>query len=162
MKHIRRTLAAVLALTLALGLAACGADNDSNEPDGGSNEPQKTETVSYAGDYADRVSQRATMKISEDGSRLNFEIAWGSSAFESNVWTMSGTLSGDGDRVDYTDGRLVVIRYGGADTAAGDGEVVEETVYEDGTGCFEIADGVFIWHSDNDAFETDPAFEPMR
>ena len=50
MKHIRRTLAAVLALPLALGLAACGADNDSNEPDGGSDEPQKTETVSYAGD----------------------------------------------------------------------------------------------------------------
>lgn len=163
MKEMKKLTAGALALTLALSLAACGTKDDTPAPE---QEPmqqeQQQESIDYTGGYADRVSQRATMSIvqGEDGT-LGFEISWSNSAFETNEWTMSGKLSEDGTRVDYTDGKMVTTSFGEPGTEPGEEETPVDVlvVYENGTGHFDIADGVFTWVSDNDDFAENPVFE---
>lgn len=165
MKEMKKLTAGALALTLALSLAACGTKDDTPAPE---QEPmqqeQQQESIDYTGGYADRVSQRATMSIvqGEDGT-LGFEISWSNSAFETNEWTMSGKLSEDGTRVDYTDGKMVTTSFGEPGTEPGEEETPVDVlvVYENGTGHFDIADGVFTWVSDNDDFAENPVFEKI-
>ena len=165
MKEMKKLTAGALALTLALSLAACGTKDDTPAPE---QEPmqqeQQQESIDYTGGYADRVSQRATMSIvqGEDGT-LGFEISWSNSAFETNEWTMSGKLSEDGTRVDYTDGKMVTTSFGEPGTEPGEEETPVDVlvVYENGTGHFDVADGVFTWVSDNDDFAENPVFEKI-
>lgn len=162
MKHMKRITAVGLSLALALSLAACGAKNDPPAPEANGTQEEQGIT-DYTGEYADRVSQRATMSVAQDGEELRFEITWGSSAFETSVWTMSGKLSEDGKFVDYNDARLVTTTYGEPGEAPEESAVpVEElVVYEHGTGYFEITDGVFKWVSDSDEFAQAPEFERL-
>lgn len=164
MKTAKKITAAVLTLVLTLSLAACGAKNDLPDPEANDAQEEQQSITDYTGEYADRVSQRAVMSVVQDGETLRFEITWGSSAFETSVWTMSGTVSEDGTRVDYTDGRLVTTTYGEPGELPGEEAtpVEELIVYENGTGHFDIADGVFTWTSDNDTFAQAPEFEQMR
>lgn len=165
MKEMKKLTAGALALTLALSLAACGTKDDTPAPE---QEPmqqeQQQESIDYTGGYADRVSQRATMSIvqGEDGT-LGFEISWSNSAFETNEWTMSGKLSEDGTRVDYTDGKMITTSFGEPGTEPGEEETPVDVlvVYENGTGHFDVADGVFTWVSDNDDFAENPVFEKI-
>ena len=164
MKRIKKITAAALSLTLALSLAACGAKNDSPAPEQGEVQPEQQESaIDYAGGYADRISQRATMSITQDGEELHFEVSWGNSAFETNEWTMSGTISEDGTRVDYTDGKMVTTSYGEPGTEPGEETTPVDVlvVYENGTGHFDVADGEFTWTSDNDDFAENPVFEKI-
>ena len=169
MKEMKKLTAGALALTLALTLAACGTKNDTPAPE---KEPvqqeQNTEPEAqqdnYTGDYADRISQRATMTVTQDGDgTLEFEVSWSNSAFETSVWTMSGTISEDGTHVDYTDGRMVTTSFGEPGTEPGEEETPVDVlvIYENGTGHFDIADGVFTWVSDNDDFAENPVFEKI-
>ena len=178
MKNTKKILAGALALTLALSLAACSKNDDTaaeeqdpeteqteQNPEAQPATPEElAESTDYSGDYQDRVSQRAVMTVAQDGENLSLEITWGSSAFETSVWTMSGTLSEDGTRVDYTDGKLTTTSYGEPSEAAGEEKtpVEELVIYENGTGHFDIADGVFTWVSDNDTFAQAPEFEQMQ
>lgn len=175
MKNTKKILAGALALTLALSLAACSKNDDTaaEEQDPETEQTEQNpeaqpvtpaESTDYSGDYQDRVSQRAVMTVAQDGEKLSLEITWGSSAFETSVWTMSGTLSEDGTRVDYTDGKLTTTSYGEPGEAAGEEKtpVEELVIYENGTGHFDIADGVFTWTSDNDTFAQAPEFEQMQ
>ena len=161
MNQMKKITAAALSVTLALSLAACGAKNDAPEPEQDSEQEQQESSIDYTGDYADSISQRATMRIVQEGETLSFEVDWSSSAFETSVWTMSGVLSEDGTRVDYTDGKLVTTSYGEPGTEPGEEAtpVDELVVYENGTGYFEIADSAFTWTSDNDDFAENPVFE---
>ena len=97
-----------------------------------------------------------------DGT-LSFEVSWSNSAFETNEWTMSGTLSTDGTRVDYTDGKMVTTSFGEPGTEPGEEETPVDVlvVYENGTGHFDVADGTFTWMSDNDDFTENPVFEKI-
>ena len=158
----KRPTALALALTLVLSLAACGTKNESPTPEQEPTQQEQPETaIDYTGDYQDRVSQRATMSVVQEDGTLEFEVSWSNSAFETNEWTMSGKLSEDGTRVDYTDGKLVTTSYGEPGTEPGEEETPEDVlvVYENGTGHFDIADGVFTWASDNDDFAENPVFE---
>lgn len=165
MKEMKKLTAGALALTLALSLAACGTKDDTPAPE---QEPveqeQQQEAIDYTGAYADRVSQRATMSIvTNDDDTLGFGISWSNSAFETNEWTMSGKLSEDGTRVDYTDGKMVTTSFGEPGTEQGEEETPADVlvVYENGTGHFDVADGVFTWVSDNDDFAENPVFEKI-
>lgn len=164
MKEMKKLIAGALALTLALSLAACGTKDDTPAPEQEpvQQEQQQQESIDYTGGYADRVSQRATMSIvtGEDGT-LGFEISWSNSAFETNEWTMNGKLSEDGTRVDYTDGKMVTTSFGEPGEQPGEEMTPVDVlvVYENGTGHFDIDDGVFTWVSDNDDFAENPVFE---
>ena len=165
MKEMKKLTAGALALTLALSLAACGTKDDTPAPgqEPVQQEQQKT-PIDYTGGYQDRISQRATMSIVTDGDgTLGFGVSWSNSAFETNEWTMSGKLSADGTRVDYTDGKMVTTSYGEPGTEPGEEETPVDVlvVYENGTGHFDIADGVFTWVSDNDDFAENPVFEKI-
>ena len=170
MKKMKKLTAGALALTLALSLAACGTKNDTPTPEQPEQPEQQETVIDYTGSYQDRVSQRATMSIvtGEDGT-LDFGISWSNSAFETNEWTMSGKLSEDGTRVDYTDGKMVTILSGEPEettettetTETAETPAEEQVVYENGTGHFDIADGVFTWVSDNDEFAESPVFEKL-
>ena len=121
---VKRIVAIALALALMAALAACGTKDATPAPEQEpvqqeqNTEPevqqeQQESAIDYTGGYQDRISQRATMSIVTDGSdTLGFGISWSNSAFETNEWTMSGKLSEDGTRVDYTDGRMVTTSYG--------------------------------------------------
>ena len=167
---MKRTVAIVLALTLTAALAACGTKNDTpaqeQEPvqqeQNTEPEVQQETAIDYTGGYADRISQRATMSIvAHDDDTLGFGISWSNSAFETNEWTMSGKLSEDGTRVDYTDGKMVTTSFGEPGTEPGEETTPVDVlvIYENGTGHFDIADGVFTWVSDNDDFAENPVFE---
>ena len=167
MKSMKKITAFMLALILTAALAACSAKNDTPAPE---QEPVQQEQSAepevqqdnYTGDYADRVSQRATMTVVQDGDgTLKFEVSWSNSAFETSVWTMSGKIGDDGTRVDYTDGRMVTTSYGepGEEPGEETTPVDELVIYENGTGHFDITDGVLTWVSDNDDFAENPAFE---
>ena len=164
MKEMKKLTAFALALTLALSLAACGTKNDTPEPEQEPTQQEQQNAIDYTGGYQDRVSQRATMSVvmGEDGT-LGFGVSWSNSAFETNEWTMSGKVSEDGTRVDYTDGKMVTTSYGEPGTEPGEEETPVDVlvVYENGTGHFDIADGVFTWVSDNDDFAENPVFEKI-
>ena len=165
MKEMKKLTAGALALTLALSLAGCGTKDDTPAPEQEpvQQEQQKT-PIDYTGGYQDRVSQRATMSIVTDGDdTLGFGVSWSNSAFETNEWTMSGKLSADGTRVDYTDGKMVTTSYGEPGTEPGEEETPVDVlvIYENGTGHFDIADGAFTWVSDNDDFAENPVFEKI-
>ena len=163
---MKRIVAIALALALMAALAACGTKDATPAPEQEpvqqeqNTEPevqqeQQESAIDYTGGYQDRISQRATMSIVTDGSdTLGFGISWSNSAFETNEWTMSGKLSEDGTRVDYTDGRMVTTSYGEPGEEPGEemSPVDVLVVYENGTGHFDIAAGVFTWVSDNDDF----------
>ena len=170
---MKRIVAIALALALMAALAACGTKDATPAPEQEpvqqeqNTEPevqqeQQESAIDYTGGYQDRISQRATMSIVTDGSdTLGFGISWSNSAFETNEWTMSGKLSEDGTRVDYTDGRMVTTSYGEPGEEPGEEMTPVDVlvVYENGTGHFDIADGVFTWVSDNDDFAENPVFE---
>ena len=165
MKEMKKLTALGLALTLALSFAACGTKDDTpvQEQEPVQQEQQET-AINYTGGYQDRISQRATMSIvTHDDDTLGFGISWSNSAFETNEWTMSGKLSEDGTRVDYTDGKMVTTSFGEPGTEQGEEETPADVlvVYENGTGHFDVADGVFTWVSDNDDFAENPVFEKI-
>ena len=163
---MKRIVAIMLAPTLTTALAACSAKNDTpaqeQEPVQQEQEQQEA-AIDYTGAYQDRVSQRATMTVTQDRENLSFEVSWSNSAFETNEWTMSGKLSEDGTRVDYTDGRMVTTSFGEPGELPGEEATPVDVlvVYENGTGHFDIADGVFTWVSDNDDFAENPVFEKI-
>ena len=161
MNQMKKITAAALSLMLVLSLVACGAKNDAPAPEQDSGQEQQESGIDYTGDYADSISQRATMHVVQEGETLSFEVDWSSSAFETSVWTMSGTISEDGTHVDYTDGRMVTTSFGEPGTEPGEEETPVDVlvIYENGTGHFDIADGVFTWVSDNDDFAGNPVFE---
>ena len=169
---MKKIVAFLLALALTAVLAACGTKNDTpaqeqepvqqeqnTEPE--MQQEQQGAAIDYTGAYQDRVSQRATMTVTQDGENLSFEVSWSNSAFETNEWTMSGKLSEDGTRVDYTDGRMVTTSFGEPGELPGEEATPVDVlvVYENGTGHFDIADGVFTWVSNNDDFAENPVFE---
>ena len=164
MKKMKKLTAGALALTLALSLAACGTKNDTPTPEQPEQPEQQETVIDYTGSYQDRVSQRATMSIvAHDNDTLGFGISWSNSAFETNEWTMTGRLSEDCTRVDYTDGKIVTTSFGEPGTEPGEEETPTDVlvVYENGTGHFDVADGTFTWMSDNDDFTENPVFEKI-
>lgn len=94
-----------------------------------------------AGDYQDRVSQRASLTINgnDAGDAAAITVYWSSSNEMTTRWDMTGTM--EENTLSYSDCKCTEILYDE------EGNVAEEkTVYTDGEGYFRLTDdGVLKW-----------------
>ena len=145
---MKKTLYLLLTIVLAFALCGVFAGCGSNE----SGEPAEETTVAaaeeehadatniyeaIAGDYQDKVSERASLMASADleSDCLTIIVYWSNSATESVEWTMHATMNGD-NQLEYTDcvKKTIVTDEDG-------NPVSSDTEYKDGKGYFEYADG---------------------
>ena len=108
--------------------------------------------MNFIGTYA---SGRCAILVEADGmEKSKFTVTWGSSAWQSSEWTMSGVLDTDTLTVNYTDGVRKDLEF------KEDGTIGKETVvYENGTGSFKIEGSKLIWTDDNEHAADDLVFE---
>ncbi len=94
-----------------------------------------SEYVALLGDYQDSYSQRATAQVAlGDTNRLHIQITWGSSADDTDLWDVSGTIK-DG-KIVYDKDSIFHYRYND-----GGYKELADTV----EGYFEITDKGFSW-----------------
>jgi len=112
--------------------------------------PSSEELAAYyeslAGDYEDTFSQRAVAEVTAYEDYVEIMVHWGSSAFESTMWTMTARLAEDG-LLCYSDEKRtdIVLSESGLET--------DNVVYENEAGFFSVdEEGKLIW---NGAFSED-------
>lgn len=158
--------AVLLALTLVLALTACQKTEDvtisTTEPvvtaAPSTTEKSKTEKtdksagttvikndIKLTGTWDDRISQRATMEVrGGKDQKYQIHVHWGSTAFESEDWTMTGTFNDSTGELTYKNCTRKTI------TLEGEGPETETVKYTDGTGKFLYKNGELNWQADND------------
>ena len=103
------------------------------------------------------VCERATIMISgAGGENVNIDISWGSSAYSSAEWTISGTFDAENLCINYTDAVMKEVEYGE------NGDISNETVfYSDGTGSFmfDMDAQTVIWNDDKENAASGMIFE---
>ena len=165
---MKRRFAAALILAIAVMATACGNKvSGKGTPD---TEKLKTEelklaeaeipeadedgqnpVMNFIGSYA---AGRANIDVSCEGqSDAKFLVTWGSSAFETSSWEMSGTLDQDTLTVPYTNcvKQDIVFDEDGTENAT--------VAYENGTGTFTFTeDGRLLWQDDMENAGEDMVF----
>lgn len=162
----QKLFAVLLALTLALALAACQKTEDVTitttepvvtAPETTTEKSKTTKTdktaettvvkneVKLTGTWSDRISQRATMEV-RGGKDQTYQIHihWGSTAFESEDWTMTGTYNDSTGELTYKNCTRKTI------TLKEDGPETETVRYTNGTGKFLYKNGELSWQAAND------------
>lgn len=140
---MKKFLAALFALTLVFAFAACGASEDTAEPEEETAAEETTDNTEYydflAGDYQDTISEKATAVVVSNGDSVSIEIDWANSADELTVWTMTAAENEDG-QLAYSDCTKAVYTFteDGVDT-------IEDIIYTDGEGYFFEVNGVLNW-----------------
>ncbi len=103
--------------------------------------------VNLVGTWDDRYSQRATMEVRGGKNNVyRIHIHWGSTAFESEDWTMTGTFNDTTGELTYKDCARTTI------TFDEEGNETDEVHYRNGTGKFLYNNGELTWQSDNDDY----------
>ncbi|MBQ2626244.1 MAG: hypothetical protein IJG17_00545 [Eubacterium sp.] len=102
-----------------------------------------------AGEWEDSYSRRAGMNIEpveEDSTNASYRVTihWGSSAFETAMWTFTGTYMPVTDSLVYSDCKYAII------TMQENGDEQEDVRYEDGTGTLQIEDDHILWIDDQE------------
>ncbi len=174
---MRKKLLALLLAFILLMLTACGAKNDNEEAsepaeiivevdvddNGGSDaeDDGQNPVMNFVGLYQ---ADRASMKVEAEGTDgAKLQVHWGSSAWESTEWAMSGKLDPQTLTVTY-DNCVRTDRVYSQDGS----EYTDTVVYEDGTGrvIFNPQDNSLIWEDDKEnaadgmVFGFVPAGEP--
>ena len=154
----------IMAIGMTFVITACGEDESQTgdevtveEDAAPPEEPSEAaatveEYVALAGEYQDEVSQRASATVIADteSQNLNITVMWGSSAWETTMWTMTATK--EGNKLVYSDCKRTELVYSDdSDTEESEngefgGGAEETVVYENGSGSFEISDeGKLLW-----------------
>ena len=166
-----KIFAILLALTMVLALAACHktetvevsttapvvteevettAAEETTSAEATSKTVDKTvimNDVNLVGTWDDRYSQRATMEVRGGKNNVyRIHIHWGSTAFESEDWTMTGTFNDTTGELTYKDCTRTTI------TFDEEGNETDEVHYRNGTGKFLYNNGELTWQSDNDDY----------
>ena len=171
----KRIIAVIMSLVMAVGMTlvftGCGEDESQGEeqaavPVEETEEPATEETqaaataeeyIALAGEYQDEVSQRASATVIADpeAQSVNITVMWGSSAWETTMWTMNATK--EGNKLVYNDCKRVEMSYSDdSDTEESDngefgGGAEETVVYENESGSFDISeDGKLLWTGASD------------
>ncbi|MGX8774603.1 MAG: hypothetical protein ACSW8G_06060 [Bacillota bacterium] len=163
-KILALIMTAVLAIGMAVVITACGdeaqdaeqavAGEESETPaeDAESVAENVDEIVALAGEYQDEVSQRATATVitNTESQNLNITVMWGSSAWETTMWTMTATK--EGNKLVYSDCKRTEMIFSDDTDSEGTGNdeigggAEETVVYENGSGSFEVStDGKLLW-----------------
>lgn len=96
--------------------------------------------------YTDSIAGRANVSVQTTG----ITVDWAGSAFEKAHYELPTDYDGENGRINYAHGVLKNRTY------TSDGNFTEETVYEDGTGYFEITEDGLIWHDDKQESDLEP------
>ena len=134
---MKKWICLIAVLVMVFSLAACAAKTDdaagsAPAEDAAAGEDTQNPAMNFMGRYG---KDRCTIDVAVDGAEGTIvTVTWGSSAWETAEWTMSGKLDGETLVLDYNDAVKKIV------TFAEDGSVAEETVeYENGTGSFTFA-----------------------
>ena len=152
MKKSVKLLAIMMALlmTLAMGLSACGKSSEEAADDG------QNPVMNFVGNYS---CDRASIFISAEGEENGASaiVTWGSSAWESSSWMMSGTFDAETLRFEYHDCVRTDYVYNE------DGEATSQTeVYTGGHGFMFFSDGdpiTLTWQDDQEHIADGMVFE---
>jgi hypothetical protein len=87
------------------------------------------------------------------GKTYQIHVHWGSTAFESDNWTMTGTFNDTTGELTYKDCKRVTTTLNEED-----GPETEEVHYTNGTGKFLYKNGELSWRADNDPDVNDCVF----
>ena len=150
MKKTVKYLALIMAMVmvLSLGLTACGNKaGDSTE--------EENPAAEFAGNY---VCDRASIYIGvSDEGNINALVNWGSSAWESSIWSMSGTFDPETLQFEYHD----CVRTDYVYDDNGDIKSQEEA-YSGGHGFMTFKNGekrTLTWQEDQEHIADDMVFE---
>lgn len=175
----KRILATFLAGAMVFGLTGCEVENITsivaNEGATQAGETSEIKELSPDGDevisfvdeaiaqvnldelegvYDDVVSQRASAEVKRnDDGTYYIQIFWGSSAFESYIWSMNASYEASSNRLVYNDCKEIIQTY-----SEDDGTSSEE-VYANGEGFFEIDGTKLKWTGAADKDCQDCIFE---
>lgn len=106
-------------------------------------EKQPAVASEILGEWADTVSKRATMEISDlGGNDYLLVVHWGSGASQAAVWTMTAHYELGDDYLDCSDVTHKIETYNET------GLVDEEIVSSDGTAKFWLENGMLRWEDD--------------
>ena len=104
----------------------------------------------YAGSYYEQSAGRATMEVTRnsDGT-YSVEVAWPSSANETNYWNFTGSFDGKGN-LKYTNCRktTAAVNADGSYTYDSCGLMTPYTVYSAGSGSIKFDDYGITWNDD--------------
>lgn len=110
--------------------------------------------VHLVGGWSDTISRRASMAIdpATDG-RFEVAIVWGSSAWQSAMWTFTGAWDETTQRLNYSDGVYKI------QTFTDDGEMSEEVLGSNQSGYLQYQNGFLVWHDDTNGPGEGATFE---
>ena len=130
-----------LLLILMMILCVTGCDKKQETPAEDKKEDIATSVPEeYRNTYADKIAGRATMKIEAD----TVTVDWPQSAAEMYHYEMPVTYNETDNTISYTNALLKNITY------KEDGTSVENEVYNDGNGYFEVNGDTIIWHNEKE------------
>lgn len=107
------------------------------------------------GNWAEKIAGRGYIEISKDETTgsYNVMITWGSSAYETYSWTMTGYPTGRGAEIRYDDCTLVDIVF------SSENQSTETVQYENGTGSFNLLSTYeLVWNDETGHTAEDTVF----
>ena len=112
------------------------------------------------GTFADNAAGRCSIEITaaDEPGQYHIEIFWGSSAFQTAHWEMTGKrMQNDSGMLLYTDAKHTII------TFTSENESSEEVVYENGKGSFTLQNAnELVWNDANDHAADDLLFVKVK
>lgn len=115
-------------------------------------EPVEYYSAEFVGEWWDTWSDRCSMTIESGGINYYINIHWGSSAWDTTIWSFVGTYDNELGGIVYTGSCI-------DSHVSDDGEVQETIKYSDGTGFIYIEGDMLYWIDDVEGAGADCIFQ---
>lgn len=124
------------------------------------NDNADVETPDFAGTWIENIAGRGVIEITSTGEdTYSINVHWGSSAFESSNWEMTGTYYISTGLLEYSDAKYYIRTYEDEEN------YTDDVKYEDGSGYFWMEGYLLNWSSDKkdiDGIDGSSLFELMQ
>ena len=150
---MKKIIALLLMMTFVFMFTACGGSG--TEDAGASEESGQNPIMNFVGDY---TCDRASIHIEalDETDKAKATVTWGSSAFETSEWVMTGTFDSQSLSFDYEDGIRTDYKY------AENGDIEEQKeVYTGGKGHMAFTEGdtlELVWIDEQENIADDMTF----